>query len=122
MMNDDNYTGDGTDYVTHLEDQLHELRNKVRRLKSDNRGKKSSKDELPTEADLMFSDQVITFAKEYLFPRFKFLNKGWIQYEHRKEKSFSYFVKRHLPIRPDKNLANEWDQIIAPTIVKNTLT
>ena len=40
MMDDDNYTGEGTDYVTHLEDQLNELRNKVRRLKSDNRGKK----------------------------------------------------------------------------------
>ena len=40
MMDDDNYTGDGRDYVTRLEDQLHELRNEVRQLKSDNRGKK----------------------------------------------------------------------------------
>ncbi len=40
MMDDNNYTGDGTDYLTYLENQLHELRNKVRRLKSDNRGKK----------------------------------------------------------------------------------
>ena len=122
-MDNDNYSSDGANYVTLLENKLHELRNEVRRLKSDNRGKKSSKDELRrtyrwTEADLMFSDQVITFAKEYLFPRFKFLNKGWIQFEPRKEKSFSYFVKRHLPIRPDKNFANEWEQIIAPTIVK----
>ena len=122
-MDNDNYSSDGANYVTLLENKLHELRNEVRRLKSDNRGKKSSKDELRrtyrwTEADLMFSDQVITFAKEYLFPRFKFLNKGWIQFEPRKEKSFSYFVKQHLPIRPDKNFANEWEQIIAPTIVK----
>lgn len=122
-MDNDNYSSDGANYVTLLENKLHELRNEVRRLKSDNRGEKSSKDELRrtyrwTEADLMFSDQVITFAKEYLFPRFKFLNKGWIQFEPRKEKSFSYFVKRHLPIRPDKNFANEWEQIIAPTIVK----
>ena len=111
-MDNDNYSSDGANYVTLLENKLHELRNEVRRLKSDNRGKKSSKDELRrtyrwTEADLMFSDQVITFAKEYLFPRFKFLNKGWIQFEPRKEKS-----------RPDKNFANEWEQIIAPTIVK----
>ena len=94
-MDNDNYSSDGANYVTLLENKLHELRNEVRRLKSDNRGKKSSKDELRrtyrwTEADLMFSDQVITFAKEYLFPRFKFLNKGWIQFETRKEKSFSY--------------------------------
>ncbi len=84
MMDNINYTGDGANYVTHLEVQLHELRNKVRRLKSENRGKKSSKDELRRtyrwrEADLMFSDQVITFAKEYFFPRFKFLNKGWMK-------------------------------------------
>ena len=30
MMDNDNYTGDGADYVTHLEDKLHELRNEVR--------------------------------------------------------------------------------------------
>ena len=39
-MMDDNYTGDGTDYLTHLEDQLRELRNEVRQLKSENRGGK----------------------------------------------------------------------------------
>ena len=37
MMDDNNYTGDGTDYLTYLENQLHELRNKVRWLKSGNR-------------------------------------------------------------------------------------
>ena len=71
-MIDNNYRDDDTDYVTHLEHQVLELRNKVRLLKSDNRGGKSSKDELWrtyqwTEANLMFSDQVITFTKEYCF-------------------------------------------------------
>ena len=68
MMDNNNYTSDSANYVTHLENKLHGLRNEVRQLKSDNRGKKSSKDELRrtylwTEADLMFSNQVITFAK-----------------------------------------------------------
>ena len=65
----------------------------------------------------MFLDQVITFAKEYLFPWFKFLNKEWKQFEPTKDKSCLSFVKQHLPIGPDKDFANEWDQIIAPTIV-----
>jgi hypothetical protein len=56
--------------------------------------------------------------KEYLFPQFKFLNKGWIQFEPRKDKSFLSFVKRHLPISPDNDFGSEWDQLIAPTIVK----
>ena len=67
----------------------------------------------------MVSDQVMTFAKEYLFPQFKFLNKEWIQYEpRRKDNSFSSFMKCHLPIFSGKEVANEWNQIIAPTIVK----
>lgn len=114
---------DNVDYITQLENKVQELRNEVRRLKSDNRGGKSSKDELRktyrwTEDDLMFSDQVIRFSKEYLFPRFKFLKKGWMKYGGRKENSFSTFVKKRLPIRRDKDFASEWDQIIAPTIVK----
>ena len=39
-MDNDNYSSDGANYVTLLENKLHELRNEVRRLKSDNRGKK----------------------------------------------------------------------------------
>ena len=30
MTDDNNYTGDGMDYLTRLEDQFHELRNEVR--------------------------------------------------------------------------------------------
>ena len=55
------------DYVTKLENEVHEM--------TDSREihEKSNKDELQrtyrwTEADLMFSEQVITFTKEYLFP------------------------------------------------------
>ena len=117
------YMEDNADYVAQLGKQAQDLRNKMRQLRSDHRGKKSSKDELRrmyrwTETNLMFSDQVITFRKEYLFPQFKFLNKGWVKYDNRDYKSFSSFVKHHLPIRPDKEFANEWDQLIAPAIVK----
>ena len=71
-MIDNNYRDDDTDYVTHLEHQVLEFRNVVRQLKSEIGGG-SSKNELRrkywwTEVDLMFSDQVITFAQEYLFP------------------------------------------------------
>ncbi len=38
MEDNDDYTGDGIDYLTHLEDQVHELRNEARRLKSENWG------------------------------------------------------------------------------------
>ena len=58
------------------------------------------------------------FAQQYLFPRFKFLDQGWMEHDPGKKKSFSAFVQRKLKIRPMTQFADEWDNIIAPAIVK----
>ncbi len=39
-----------------------------------------------------FADSVLSFVKEYLFPRFKFLKDGWIEYDKGQD-SFSTFVQ-----------------------------
>jgi len=57
-------------------------------------------------------------AQQYLFPRFKFLDQGWMEHDPGKKKSFSAFVQRKLKIRPGTQFADEWDNIIAPAIVK----
>jgi hypothetical protein len=39
-----------------------------------------------------FADSVLSFVTEYLFPRYKFLKDGWMEYDNRQE-SFSTFVQ-----------------------------
>ncbi len=45
-----------------------------------------------------FADSVLSFVKEYLFPPFKFLKDGWMDYDKGQD-SFSTFVQRkvHIP-------------------------
>ena len=74
------------------------------------------KELLSAEDDVLFSDQVMEFAQQYLFPRFKFLDQGWMEHDPGKKKSFS--VQRKLKIRPGTQFADEWDNIIAPAKVK----
>jgi hypothetical protein len=99
------------DYVSRLESELEELRNEVRVLLNSRRGNLN-------EDDVLFSDDAMTFAAQYLFPRFKFLNKGWTTHDPTKKKGLSMLVKRHLPIRKGKTFAEEWNKIIAPAIAK----
>ena len=60
----------------------------------------------------------MTFAAEYLFPRFKFLNKGWTKHDPTKPKGLSMLVKRHLPCKGKTFPEEEWDRIIASAIAK----
>jgi hypothetical protein len=44
-----------------------------------------------------FADSNLSFVKEYLFPRFKFLKDGWMDYDKRQD-SFSTFVQGKVQI------------------------
>ncbi len=44
-----------------------------------------------------FADSVLSFAKEYLFPGFKFLKDGWMDYDEGQD-SFSTFVQGKVQI------------------------
>ena len=108
------------DYMACLEAEVQQLRNEVRVLRISNvqRGPRKSKEQLRkdyalTKDNVLFSGHAMTFASEYLLPRFKFLNKGWERHDPTKKKGFSMFVKRHLPIRKEKVYSEEWDRIIA---------
>ena len=112
------------DYIARLETELEELREEVRSLRaSREHGNRKSKAQLRkeyclSEDDVLFSDDVMTFTAEYLFPRFKFLNKGWTKHDPTKPKGLSMLVKRHMPIRKGTTFAEEWNRIIAPAIAK----
>lgn len=113
------------DYIARLETKVEELREEVRRLRAsrEHAGNRKSKDQLRkeyclSEDDVLFSDDVMTFTAEYLFPRYKLLNTGWTKHDPTKKKGFSMLVQRHMPIRSGKTFAEEWDRIIAPAIAK----
>ncbi len=46
---------------------------------------------------LIFADSVLNFVKEYLFPCYKFLKDGWIEYDNGPE-SLSMFVQGKVKI------------------------
>jgi hypothetical protein len=107
-----------------LETKLEELREEVRLLRASRKhGNRKSKAQLRKEYclskdDVHFLDDVMTFTAEYLFPRCKFLNKGWTKHDPTMKKGFSMLVKQHMPIRSGMTFAEEWDLINAPAIAK----
>ena len=60
----------------------------------------------------------MTFCKEFLFPRIKFLGKGWTTNDPSNPRSFLEVVKRHLPMQRGMTFDKTWNRIIAPTIAK----
>jgi len=124
--------GDGSDnngYVTFLKNKVNKLVSEVRVLKSrvaHEGGRRSNLRDLRltykwTEDDIDISEQVLKFSNEYLFPRFKFLEKGWIVHKPENGEDgmrFTIYVKNHLPLPDDVVFEEKWDTLIAPTIVK----
>ena len=92
-------------YISRLENEVTYFAEKVKGLKQELRelavkgpGRRSSKADLRkhyslTEDNVLFSDQVMEFTQQYLFPRFKFPDKGWMEHDPSKKRSFSSFVK-----------------------------
>ncbi len=67
--------------------------------------------------DTTYSDGVIKFCKEWLFPRYKFFEDNWMVYsEHRK--SLSSLVLKHCAVPDGADREDAWDRVVAPTIAK----
>jgi hypothetical protein len=62
-----------------------------------------------------FADSVLSFVKEYLFPRFKFLKDRWMDYEKGQD-SFSTFVQGKVQIPEGVEYKDRWERVICPTI------
>jgi hypothetical protein len=62
-----------------------------------------------------FADSVSSFAKEYLFPCFKFLKDGWMDYDEGQD-SFSTFVQGKVQIPEEADYKDQWERVICPTI------
>ncbi len=68
-----------------------------------------------------FADSVLTFVKEYLFPYYKFLKDGWMEYDDRQE-SLSTFIQQKVRIPEGTEYKSQWERVIQPTIQAKYVT
>jgi hypothetical protein len=62
-----------------------------------------------------FADSVLSFVKEYLFPHFKFLKDGWMDYDKGQD-SFSTFAQGKVQIPEGVAYKDQWERVIRPTL------
>ncbi len=68
-----------------------------------------------------FADLVLRFVKEYVFPHFKFLKDGWMNYDEGQD-SFSTFVQGRVQIPEGAEYKEQWERVICPTVQAKYVT
>ncbi len=68
-----------------------------------------------------FADSVSSFIKEYLFPRFKFLKDGWMEYDKGQD-SFLTFVQGKVNIPEGVEYKDQWERVICLTMQAKYVT
>ena len=61
------------------------------------------------------SDKVSNWVKMYLFPRYKFLKDGWMEYCE-EDDSLSSFTQKRLSMDNVHDYKGQWNRVICPTI------
>ena len=90
------------------------------RLDKEIRGRNQSKKQVKinqnwTGEETNYADSVTQFCKGVLFPKYKFLKKGWNEYNNSRS-SLSSLVKRHVTTPEGSNYESIWERVAAPTI------
>jgi hypothetical protein len=73
------------------------------------------------EKEANFADSVLTFVNEYLFPRFKFLKDGRMEFADSPDSLLS-FVHGKVKIPEGADYKDQWDRVICPTIQTKYIT
>ena len=113
--------------VIEMEETNRKLRAEIQTVKkTTNRSTKTAirNDNAWTCEEGNLADKVTAFCKEYLFPRYKFLKEGWMDYDPENESSFCFFVGNkmtemyaNMRIRTiGAQFESEWDRVYVPTI------
>jgi len=101
-----------------LEQTVKDLRSDLSKLVVKAHTKKELREKYAWEGEeSTYADMVIKFCKEWLFPRFQFLTKDWMEYSESR-KSLSTLVLRYCPIPVEFDWKDLWDRVYAPTIAK----
>lgn len=110
-----------------LEERCRELEKKNKSLQSEisrlkNNSDRKTKRQLRVDfgwggEEVNLSDKVSDWVKSYLFPRYKFLKDGWMEYSD-DDKSLSGFVRRKMKMdmMDDEDFQGAWERVICPTI------
>ena len=69
-----------------------------------------------TGKEINFADSVNTFVREFLFPWYKFLKVGWMNYDPLLKHSLSSMCLRRLSIPEGSDAADIWERVIVPSI------
>ena len=92
------------------------------KIKTLSRGQRQTKRQIRMDnewngEDAKISDKVTHWIKTYLFPRYKFLKNGWMEYRE-DETSLSSFVRIQLKMEEfsDHNYMDLWNRVISNTI------
>jgi hypothetical protein len=107
---------------TEGESELQRLREEVMSLRAEkgvklSTSKKSLRKELRGSSEgLVVSEEFSEFIVQYLFPRFKFLHDGWNELDNSDRNSFSSVVRRHYPLKPGRDFADDWLKIFVPSL------
>ncbi len=70
---------------------------------------------------LIFAESVSSFVKEYLFPCYKYLKDGWMEYDEGPE-SLLTFVQGKVKIPEGVEYKDQWERVICPTIQAKYVT
>jgi hypothetical protein len=119
-----------TPYIRMLHQRCVENERLIKRLKMELRLSKSTARQAKRQMRIDYdwdgkeaniADSVSSFVKEYMFPRFKFLKDGWMDYDEGQD-SFSTFVQGKVRIPEGAEYKDQWERVICPTIQAKNVT
>ncbi len=99
----------------------------IKRLKMDLRLSKSHAGQTKRQIynwdgeEANFADSVLSFVKEYLFPCYKFLKDGWMEYDNGPE-SLLVFLQGKVKIPEGVEYKDQWARVTCPTIQAKYVT
>jgi hypothetical protein len=111
-----------SDRCVAYENTVAELRTKLNKLTVKTSTKKGLRETYAWErVDSTYADSINKLCKEWLFPRFKFLHDGWMDYSEAKG-SLTMTILRFCPVPIGRDKKDIWDRVIAPTVANKYAT
>jgi hypothetical protein len=72
--------------------------------------------------DANLADKVLDWVKTYLFPRYKFLKRGWMEFSNKSDRSAFVERKMESSIPSTSDYRDLWERVICPTIQNKYMT
>ncbi len=119
-------------YINELRDMCREKDSKIKKLKVELKLSKLqgryTKQKMRSDfqwdgEDANLANKVSDWVKTYLFPRYKFLNRGWMEFSTNSD-SLTAFVERKMKssIPSSSDYRDLWERVICPTIQNKYVT